>query len=724
MATLPSSGPISFADIQSVMGGSGPVSLADYAQNASTYYARGVPGVTSTDVGVDQFLGKAKALKHGFMYRIFRQSYQFSTGVGGAAGSGQFAGGGGAGGVIINDLSTAITITSAATNGGGANGGYGGGGGTGFGAGGGGGGYWYAVGPLPGGNGANGCAYFKLGATEYFTQASGSYTFSSTGTVQITLIGGGGAGGNNAATGNRGGGGGGAGYIQRFCISVSNGTTATITIGQGGNGESSSNGGTTSVVVNGITYSAGGGINGAVNQYGGAGSSSGGSGGSNGGETAGYSGGAAGANTTSQGTSMVALLIKNEGGYYADDPYWFNSRTETYLPGLVTNMSTINTATGGIIPTDSSWSLYSVEWFGYFYAPTTGSYTFYLASDDASYLWIGNGALFQWTTDSALVSNGGLHPVTERSGTITLTANTYYPLRINMGENFSGDSLQASFSGPGISKTDNWAGYIFYGLGTASSFPGMSARLIKAANTNNVDRMYYINSGAVSTPTYCLMNDKWDGGGWMMMMKATRGNTFSYDSTYWTDIGTTLNTGSTDRTDADAKFAVMNSTPVKDVLALWPDVGSTGGSITTQSEVWSWLVRDYYYGTRIGLYYGFSTDNSRDATLLTLGSSDPSSFSGFSSSIWSSQTPSRRHVFGGGAHVTALGYGTPNAKVRWGFIFNENALHDYTSSDASGGIGMNHVWGTTTTTYSSGDFYGCCGTTGLNRSMRMELYAR
>jgi hypothetical protein len=876
MAIVPASGPIRFSDLQAVMGGSGPVSLSQYKQSASTYYSRGVPGVTDTDVALSQFQGKAKALKSGLQYRVFNQLIQLSAGSAGGGGSAQYAGGGGAGGVIITPsktlkaryiifqygngnggtgrclnlgglyaytqtngtsiITSSMTVTSldnhpnfppsylvdnneasfchsscgseypwfkvdlgaeyalqrvelvnrqdccrsrvagltcvlqnasgttvytsglmtlrdGATNyqeghngfayytcwpgvstticgtdslpatmvaspalgGGGANGGYGGGAGIGLGAGGGGGGYWYAIGPQPGGNGASGFAYIKLNGTEYLALSSGSYTFTSAGTAKLLLMGGGGGGGNNAGTNSKGGGGGGAGYLQTYYVSVSNGTVATITIGGGGSGASSTDGGATSVVINSTTYSAAGGGNGATNQNGGAGSSSGGTGGNSGGVTSGGQGGSAQAGTTSQGTVGFTALIKHDGGYFEDDTTYFDSLTETYSTGLTTDTWSVNTATGGIVPAEQTWDLYSVEWFGYFYAPTAGSYTFYTFSDDASYLWIGSTALSGYTTGNALINNGSLHGMTEVSGTITLAANIYYPIRIQFGEKFSGDGFQASFAGPGISKTQNWSGYAFYGLGTASSFPAPSARLLKAVNSSAIDRAYYVNVSGTSTLTYCLMDSKWDGGGWMMLMKSTRGNTFGYNSTYWTDTGTTLNTGSADRSDADAKFGTMNTAQVKDVLALWPDVGSTGGSISGQTTAWTWLVNHYYYGARATAITGFSSASSRDATTAILNTFNPNSFPGYSSSIWSSQAGAMRHIMGGGSHLGS------NQNIRWGFLWNNEG--DYASIDAVGGIGFNVTW-SGSYTYSSGDFYGCCGTAGLNRTMRVELYGR
>ena len=528
--------------------------------------------------------------------------------------------------------------------------------------------------------------------------------------------------------------------------------------------------------------------------------------------------------------------LTNDGGYFADDPTWFDSRTENYSAGLVTNFTNINTATGGIVPTDGSWDMYSVEWFGYFYATVTGTYTFYTASDDASYLWVGASALSGYTTSNSLINGGG---AVERSGTISLTAGTYYPIRFQFGESTGGDVYNLSFSAPGITRTYNLAGYVYYGMGTYSSFPINHARLLRATNTTTVDRSYFVNVAGTATPTYCLMDSKWDGGGWMMMLKATAGvasltatssvtentstsqtsrymgsiplpagfvngstisvtmtgtrgpgygyieggsyiqdttdtirfiqlvygnegasgaatisgtattsltasmfplkvykysaypgwsvsamtlnvtitysNTtdgtvFPYSSTYWTDATTTLNTGSTNRTTADAKFAVMNRTPIKDVLALWPDVGTTGGSIS-QTEAWSWMINNYYYGgARVTPIVGFSSSNSRDATTHFLNTSDQTSFAGYSASIWSQQAGAKRHVMGGGTHLSA------NANVRWGMIWNNE--NDFATVDVTGGIGMSHG------SYSAGDYYGGAGTSVLNRSMRVELYGR
>jgi hypothetical protein len=147
------------------------------------------------------------------------------------------------------------------------------------------------------------------------------------------------------------------------------------------------------------------------------------------------------------------LLGKRYVNYYNDVVSFFSTAT---LQGDINLTTSINNFT-------SSADLYSWMWLGYFLAPTTGTYTFYTSSDDASHLWIGSNALAGYTVANSTVNNGGLHATQERSGTTTLTAGVYYPIRIMFGESGGGDVMTVSFAGPGITKTTNGLGYYFGG---------------------------------------------------------------------------------------------------------------------------------------------------------------------------------------------------------------------------------------------------------------------
>jgi hypothetical protein len=207
------------------------------------------------------------------------------------------------------------------------------------------------------------------------------------------------------------------------------------------------------------------------------------------------------------------------------------------------------------------------------------------------------------------------------------------------------------------------------------------------------------------------MDSKWDGGGWMLIMKAAQGSTFNWGSTHWTTTST-LNPTDTTTTVADAKFDVFNSVPVTDVMAVWPasDVGAgnTGGSLSV-SDGWVWLVKNWYTGAITPLA-GFQID--RDAT-----PADIFSFSGFSQSspIWSYQTGTRAHVFGSGAHIA----GPDTYITRWGFLWN-NEPGTTTSQDSFAGIGLN------TPSSSGGDFWfwEYVDKKGFNRNIAWLMYGR
>jgi len=151
--------------------------------------------------------------------------------------------------------------------------------------------------------------------------------------------------------------------------------------------------------------------------------------------------------------SLNKLYGKRYVGYYDDDVNFFNTAQLHGDTNLTASISSFS----------SSAELYSWMWKGYFLAPNTGTYTFYTTSDDASHLWIGAIAKTGYTTSNATVNNGGLHGARERSGTISLSAGTAYPMRIMFGENTGGDIMTVAFAGPSISKTTNGSGYYFGG---------------------------------------------------------------------------------------------------------------------------------------------------------------------------------------------------------------------------------------------------------------------
>ena len=126
-------------------------------------------------------------------------------------------------------------------------------------------------------------------------------------------------------------------------------------------------------------------------------------------------------------------------GYYADVQTYFTSNT----PGLTRTDNTINfnadNIWGAIVPpaggTLTNPDLYSTRWTGSIFIQTAGTYTFYLTSDDASWLWMGSNALAaNPTAATAFINNGGLH------SPLTISAVGVFPVcrmpfKIHFGEN-------------------------------------------------------------------------------------------------------------------------------------------------------------------------------------------------------------------------------------------------------------------------------------------------
>ncbi|RTQ53674.1 T9SS type A sorting domain-containing protein [Hymenobacter gummosus] len=132
-------------------------------------------------------------------------------------------------------------------------------------------------------------------------------------------------------------------------------------------------------------------------------------------------------------------------GYFANDHGFFQANT----PGLRRVDALVNfTGTpswGGIVPPAGGSAAdpdeFSVRLRGSLYAPVTGSYTFYLTSDDASFLWLGNAALdAPAQTARAAINNGGLHAARTDSVTVFLTAGLHNVL-IHYGEDGGGNVL-------------------------------------------------------------------------------------------------------------------------------------------------------------------------------------------------------------------------------------------------------------------------------------------
>jgi hypothetical protein len=272
--------------------------------------------------------------------------------------------------------------------------------------------------------------------------------------------------------------------------------------------------------------------------------------------------------------------------------------------------------------------------------------------------------------------------------------------------------------------------------GRSAETAGISAEQIKSDYPNSTDGVYWIDLPRVGpTQVYCLMDSIWDGGGWMMMMKAANtGTTFSYFANYWT-TNNVLNPTDLTRNNADAKYQVMNNFAAKDMMAVWPDITvstTSWGSVRkayneSNRACWSWLENNFWNGgariTPIGLFNTAATSSGIAGSGIFLR--DAKTFTGWASGIFSSQVDIRFYGFN---YVNQPNYGL-NMRSRWGFGWNENSEGLYPggssgaagSNDVSGGIGLDAGAGN----LSAGDRINCCqDSSGINRQARVEIYVR
>jgi hypothetical protein len=274
--------------------------------------------------------------------------------------------------------------------------------------------------------------------------------------------------------------------------------------------------------------------------------------------------------------------------------------------------------------------------------------------------------------------------------------------------------------------------------GSTSALAAKSAQAIKLSNPSATDGVYWINLPTVGpTQVFCLMDNRWDGGGWMMAMKAAAtGTTFQYSANFWTTANT-LNPTDNTRNAGDAKYNTMNYFAAKDMLALWPDLSMTpaGGSLPS-SGVWAWLQNDFYAGQNIVPITFF---NTVDRWFI----GDAKLFPGWGSgtgTMFSSQLDIRFYGFNYRNFPNTI-FNITN-RTRWGFGWNENGEGLYKgpysqddwpiaagSNDLYAGIGMEVILGVaptqTTFNYSAGERRSCCTEyLGFDRQARVEVYIR
>ena len=155
------------------------------------------------------------------------------------------------------------------------------------------------------------------------------------------------------------------------------------------------------------------------------------------------------------------LPFKIVSGYFADNTSFFIGKPNINNSNdkISIDFSSLNTALGGsplnllddtriTAINELKGHIFSIEWYGHFVPTITGQWEFYLESDDASYLWIGDKAVNDYTVNNAEIKNGGLHGMIGKTSFIYLTKEISYPIRIQFGENRGGRNMILKIKGP------------------------------------------------------------------------------------------------------------------------------------------------------------------------------------------------------------------------------------------------------------------------------------
>ena len=149
-------------------------------------------------------------------------------------------------------------------------------------------------------------------------------------------------------------------------------------------------------------------------------------------------------------TRVDGLYRKGYNGYMNDVPSYFDNRSSVH-EAVQSGALSMGEFAGG--------NNFSYQWLGFFKPTVSGVHTFFTTSDDCSFVWIGSNAESGYTVGNSLVNNNGTHPPRTITGSINLTAGTYYPIRIQFGENSGGEAFSFGFTPPGGSSITDLTGY-------------------------------------------------------------------------------------------------------------------------------------------------------------------------------------------------------------------------------------------------------------------------
>jgi len=186
--------------------------------------------------------------------------------------------------------------------------------------------------------------------------------------------------------------------------------------------------------------------------------------------------------------------------YFAGDVKYFIT-AQTTQSGISNNFTSIRSATNGSAPSVD----YSVEWTGYFIPTQSGIWEFNTTSDDASYLWVGDNAINDYSAKNSLVNNKNLHGMVQINSSANFIQNKLYPIRIQFGQNYGGYEFVLSVTAPDRTKVNVNNGNIFFtfnnSTGTFNEKELLYYSLVEQSTVNSDKGMFqcYVSKPDIQT---------------------------------------------------------------------------------------------------------------------------------------------------------------------------------------------------------------------------------
>lgn len=142
-------------------------------------------------------------------------------------------------------------------------------------------------------------------------------------------------------------------------------------------------------------------------------------------------------------------------GYFNDVQTYFTSNTAALTRTDAAISFSVDNGWGAIVPPATGSAAnpdnYSTRWTGRI-SLAAGTYTFWLTSDDGSFLWLGTNALVaNPTTATSFINNGGLHSPTTISAVAIFTSNCLQDFKVHFGENGGNNRAVLEYGSTGLS---------------------------------------------------------------------------------------------------------------------------------------------------------------------------------------------------------------------------------------------------------------------------------